>query len=177
MGKKLSGSYVYLVLTLRIKINIEINIKRRTRASLRFAQRYPQPASRQCIYFNSLNLLAALNLSFVIRQETIVLIRMSQWNNTKSHIENGKNNWPHFRFAGLTRRRGKFCAVTLGVIITLGEMVGPLLLAARARSGIRRTATHEMKKWQGKRSHSICADLLCGKLNDEERISIRKVTL
>ncbi|ASJ41543.1 hypothetical protein TI24_21825 (plasmid) [Vibrio vulnificus] len=92
MGKKLSGSYVYLVLTLRIKINIEINIKRRTRASLRFAQRYPQPASRQCIYFNSLNLLAALNLSFVIRQETIVLIRMSQWNNTKSHIENGKNN-------------------------------------------------------------------------------------
>ncbi|PUZ78737.1 hypothetical protein DC357_22435 [Vibrio vulnificus] len=60
-------------------------------------------------------MLAALNLSFVIRQETIVLIRMSQWNNTKSHIENGKNHWPHFRFAGLARRRGKFCAVTLVV--------------------------------------------------------------
>ncbi|XKV02335.1 hypothetical protein VV7356_24725 (plasmid) [Vibrio vulnificus] len=59
-----------------------------------------------------MHLLAALNLSFVIRQETIVLIRMSLWNNTKSHIENGKNNWPHFRFADLARRRGKFCAVT-----------------------------------------------------------------
>ncbi|HAS6212762.1 TPA: hypothetical protein I7185_20835 [Vibrio vulnificus] len=51
-----------------------------------------QPASRQSIHFSSLHLLAALNLSFVIRQETIVLIRMSQWNNTKSHIENGKNH-------------------------------------------------------------------------------------
>lgn len=90
MGKKLGGSYVYFVLELRIKINIEINIKKRIRTSLRST--IPSASIKTEYYFSSLHLLAALNLSFVIRQETIVLIRMSQWNNTKSHIENGKNH-------------------------------------------------------------------------------------